>query len=282
MTRSNSFREAGPVLTVLLLACFAAAATVPFVQSAKVSPPVRLDGKTDDWENVPRIYDAKTGSEFAFQNDGRDLYVLLVIKKPEFLRSAEATGMTILGSPGGKNKPAKGVRFLNGEISADGFIVWRESQGAIMTEEEKAEIRKTPRHPISLAFAVDEKGSAYGPLRKKTGAFPPDFAGDRQVDAAVYECRIPLAAPDPVPGGIGGTPGVTVRLKFDWAGTPRKSLSTEAGSKISGSTGGTDYTSGTGRTWGQEYLDSYDPMSRPTLDTKKFSFAVDVKLADER
>jgi hypothetical protein len=36
----------------------------------------------------------------------------------------------------------------------------------------------------------------------------------------------------------------------------------------------------TGRTWGQEYLDSFDSMSRPTLATKKFKFAVDVKLAD--
>ena len=280
MSRSSLARRPVVILAVFLLACFAVAATVPAVQSARVSSPVRLDGKADEWANVPRITDAKTGSEFAFQNDGRDLYVLLVVTKPEFLKSAEATGMTVLGSPGGKKKPAKGVRFLSGEISADGYIVWRESQGAVLTEQEKADLRKTPRHAISLAFAVDEKGSSYGPLRKKTDAFPPDFAAGRQTDAVVYECRIPLASPELVPGGIGGTPGTMVRLRFDWAATPKKSLSTEAGSRISGSTGSTDYTSGTGRTWGQEYLDSYDPMSRPTLDTKKFSFAIDVTLAD--
>jgi hypothetical protein len=253
---------------------------MPAVRSAKVSSPVRLDGKIDEWGSVPRVSDAKTGSEFAFQNDGGNLYVLLVVTKPEFLKSAEATGMTVLGSPGGKKKPAKGVRFLSGEISADSYIVWRESQGAVLTEQEKTDLRKTPRHAISLAFSVDEKGSSYGPLRKKTDALPPEFAAGRQADAIVYECRIPLASPDLVPGGIGGTPGTMVRLRFDWAATPKKSLSTEAGSRISGSTGSTDYTSGTGRTWGQEYLDSYDPMSRPTLDTKKFSFAIDVTLAD--
>ena len=41
--------------------------------------------------------------------------------------------------------------------------------------------------------------------------------------------------------------------------------------------------SGTGRTWSQESLDSFDSMSRPRLgDTKEFSFAVDVKLADAK
>jgi hypothetical protein len=279
MPGSSPWRGPGLLIPVFLVACFAAAATVPSAQSSRASSPVRLDGKADEWADVPRISDAKTGSEFAFQNDGRNLYVLLVVKKPEFLKSAEATGMTVVGSPGGKNKPAQGVRFLSGEISADGYIAWHESQGAILTEEEKAGIRKTPRHPIFLAFAVDAKGSSYGPLRKKSDAFPPDFAATRQADAAVFECRIPLATPDLVPGGIGGTPGATVRLRFDWAGAPQKSLSTEAGNKISGSTGGTAYTSGTGRTWGQEYLDSYDPMSRPTLDTKTFSFAIDLKLA---
>jgi hypothetical protein len=276
----SPLRARVPFLPVLLFVVATAAATVPSAQSAKVSSPVRLDGRTDDWTSVPRIADAKTGSEFCFQNDGRNLYVLMVVKNPEFLKSGEATGMTVLGSPAGKNKPAKGVRFLNGEISADGYIVWLESRGAVLSGAEKAELRKTPRHPLFLAFAVDEKGSSYGPLRKQTDTFPPDFAADRQADAAVFECRIPLATPDLVPGGLGGTPGATIRLTFDWAATTQKSLSTQAGREAPGHNPG--YQSGTGRTWGQEFLDTFDPLSRPELAAKRFSFAVDVKLADER
>ncbi|HMA53540.1 MAG TPA: hypothetical protein VKT17_03720, partial [Acidobacteriota bacterium] len=103
----------------------------------------------------------------------------------------------------------------------------------------------------------------------------------QQDGQAVYEFRIPLASPDLVPGGIGGTPGSPIRVSLEWGGRSRASLSTEAGSRLSANTGAGDYMSGTGRTWGQEYLDSYDPMSRPTLgDTKKFSFAIDVTLAD--
>lgn len=269
-----------PVLAILCLASAASAAAVPAVRSGKLAAPIRLDGKADEWEGVPRVLDTKAGVEFAFQNDARNLYVLVVLKKPEALQSVEATGMAILGRPGGSRKAAKGALFLTREVSADGYIAWRESQGAILTDADKAEIRKFPRHPISLAFAIDAKGSSYGPLRKQTDFFPPDSSIEPQAAEPAYEFRIPLASPDLVPGAIGGTPGAPIRISFEWGGTARSSLSTEAGRKAP-TTGGTGYQSGTGRTWGQEYLDNYDPMSRPNMGgTKKFSFAVDVTLAN--
>ena len=99
------FRPFCRSLTVLLLAAaFAApavsAATVPAAQSTKLTAPVRLDGKADEWTGVPRVLDAKAGAEFAFMNDDRDLYILLVVRKPESVESVEATGMTVLGRPG--------------------------------------------------------------------------------------------------------------------------------------------------------------------------------------
>ncbi len=279
-----AFRPLCKSLCVLLIACaiaapVASAATVPAAQSTKLTSPVRLDGKADEWTGVPRVLDPKAGAEFAFMNDGRDLYILLVVKKPESIESVEATGMAVLGRPVKSRKPAKGALLLSRQISADGYIVWRESQGAILSEAEKSEIRKMPRHPVSLAFAVDAKGSSYGPLRKQTDVFPPDFGTGWQEGGTVYEIRVPLASPDLVPGAIGGSPGAAIRVSFEWGGRSLRSLSTEAGNRRSATTGGSDYTSGTGRTWGQEYLDSFDSLSRPNLDTKKFSFAVDVTLA---
>ncbi|MGZ5425098.1 MAG: hypothetical protein ACXWH4_11115 [Candidatus Aminicenantales bacterium] len=281
MHRSPFSRRLALFLPALCLASAAAAATVPAIRSDKLSTPVLLDGKTDDWTAVPRVYDPKSGAEFAFQNDARNLYILVVMKKPEPVQSIEATGMIVLGRPGGKHKPAKGALFLNREISADGYIVWRESQGAVLTDADKAEIRKLPRHPISLAFAVDAKGSSYGPLRRQTDVFPPDSSTGPQEPQPAFEFRIPLASPDLVPGGIGGVPGAPIRISFEWGGTDRSNLSTEAGRESPNSRSG--YVSGTGRTWGQEYLDSFDSLSRPRLgDTKKFSFAVDVTLADAK
>lgn len=270
------------MLAALLLAAAASAATVPSTRSVKPLSPIRLDGRADDWAGVPRISDPKTDTEFAFQNDARNLYILVAVKRPEPLQGIAATGLTVLGKPAGRRKQAKGVLFLRRTISADGYIVWRESQGAILTDADKDAIRKTPRHPITLAFAVDAKGSSYGPLRKQTDVLPPDFETSGEDAGTVYEFRVPLASPELVPGGIGGAAGASIRITFEWGGTAAGSLSTEAGRKIPTSGSGSGYLSGTGRTWGQEYLDNYDPMSRPSADTKKFSFAVDVALADAR
>jgi hypothetical protein len=264
-------------LVIAALGAGASAATVLAVQSVGRSVPIRLDGKADDWEGVPRVLDRKSGTELAFQNDARTLYVLAVVGDEESRRSLEASGMSIVGRPRSGRKAARGALFVTRELSADGFIVWRESQGAVLTDDDKAEIRKTPRHAVSVAYAVDEAGNSYGPLRKQSDVFPPDFASAPDGGSMIYEFRIPLAAPDTVPGAIGGEPGREVRVSFAWGGASRKSLSTQAGRETPDSRSG--YQSGTGRTWGQEFLDTFDSLSRPSLDTKKFAVAVDVKLA---
>lgn len=271
-------------LRTLILAVIGASLSAPafpavmVAESRRAASPIQVDGQVDEWLSVERNLDPKSGTSFAFQNDGRNLYILFVVKKPESERSVASTGMTVLGRPRGRKKAATGVLFVRRAVSAEGYIMWRESQGAVMTEAEKTEVRKTPRYTISMAFAVDAKGSSYGPLRRQTDVDPPDFAVSRQDAEATYEFRIPLESPDLVPGGIGGTPGQPIRISFDWGGTARDSLSTKASREAPSSKSG--YVSGTGRTWGQEFLDTFDPMSRPSYGTKKFTFAVDVKLAE--
>jgi hypothetical protein len=187
--------------------------------------------------------------------------------------------MTIFHGPSRGKKPGSGVLFLAKDVPAEDIIRWRESQGALLTDGEKAEIRKSARQPLFLAFAVGAKGSMYGPLvRRQTDTDPPDFVVFRGAGEATYEFRIPLASPESVPGGIGAEPGQTIRISFDWGGTVRGSLSTKASREAPSSESG--YTSGTGRTWGQEFLDAFDSMSRPSIGTGKYSFAMDVKLAE--
>jgi len=66
MHRSPFSRRLALFVPALCLASAAAAATVPAIRSDKLSTPVLLDGKTDDWTAIPRVYDAKSGAEFAF------------------------------------------------------------------------------------------------------------------------------------------------------------------------------------------------------------------------
>lgn len=271
-------------LVLAALAVFLAApifSEVLTVGSRRAPGPVKIDGRGDDWPPASPVLETKVGAELRFQNDGRNLYVLLVVKKLEALKSAEATGMTIFHLPGRGKKPGSGVLFLAKDVPAEEILRWRESQGALLTDGEKAEIRKSARQPLFLAFAVGAKGSMYGPLvRRQTDTDPPDFVVFRGAGEATYEFRIPLASSELVPGGIGAGPGETIRVSFSWGGADKKTLSAKATRETPPAEKGE--LSGSGGTWAQEFLDAFDSMSRPSMGTKKYAFAVDVKLAENR
>jgi hypothetical protein len=278
MSRCGSLR----ILVLSALAIFISAPAfteVLSVVSHRALSPIKIDGRGDDWPPASPTLEAKAGVELRFLNDGRNLYVLLVVKKLEALKSAEATGMTIFHGPLRGKKPGSGVFFLAKDVPAEDIIRWRESQGALLMDAEKTEIRRSARQPLFLAFAVGAKGSMYGPLvRRQVDTDPPDFVVLKGAGEATYEFRIPLGSPESVPGGIGAEPGQTIRISFDWGGDVRGSLSTKASRESPNSKSG--YVSGTGRTWGQEFLDAFDSMSRPSIGTGQYSIALDVKLAD--
>jgi hypothetical protein len=277
LSRSRRIALSAALAAALLTGLADAAATVPRARSVRPSAPVRLDGLVDDWTNVPRIADPNSGAEMAFQNDARHLYILMTFTKPESAEAAQASGMTVLGAPGGKAKDAKGALFLRREVSAEAYIGWRERQGDLLTDKDKDEIRRFPRHPVSLAYAIDVRGRTYGPLSGRSGATAPEFGLRSEDGSIVYEFSLPLDPPAEVPGGIRGAPGTTVRLTLNWGGPGRKSLSPHTGRESPGPRSGD--LSGAGLTWAQEFIDTFDSMSRPTIGTKKYSFAVDLELA---
>ena len=255
----------------------AGSSVIPAAASRPAVSPVSLDGLAAEWPPGERVLDQKSGGEFAFLNDGRNLYVLLVLKNPSARRSLEATGMTILFRPAGTKKPATGVLFFARNVSAEAYIGWQESRGAVLTDEEKAELRNTATNTVFLAFAVGDKGSMYGPLLRQSDLDPPDFRAVAGPDETTCEFRIPLAPSSLVPGGAGADPGTTVRVSLGWGGVERKNLSTPSSRESPSVSSG--YQSGTGRTWGQEFLDTFDAMSRPTTGLEKYAFSVDVTLA---
>jgi hypothetical protein len=265
---------------VVPLVSGSASSAIPTAASRPALSPVSLDGLAGEWPPGARVRDEKSGGEFAFLNDGRNLYVLLVLKNPSARKSLDGTGMTILFRPAGTRKPATGVLFYTRNVRADAYIGWQESRGALLTDEEKTALKKTATHTVFLAFAVNEKGSMYGPLLRQSDLDPPDFRAIERADETTCEFRMPLAPSSEVPGGIGVDPGATVRVSFSWGGVERKNLSTMASRESPTSRSG--YLSGTGRTWAQEFLDTFDAMSRPTTGTEAYAFSVDVTLAGNK
>ena len=255
-------------------------AQVPAAQSVEAVPAVNIDGQNGDWPGSKLVLDSKSGAEIAFRNDGRVLHVLFIVKKPEPRVSLQSTGLMVLARKEG-SKASRGVLFLKRTVPAETYIRWREVQGDLLKEEEKAKLRGALQHDLCFAFAVGAGGSIYGPLRRLPGSEPPESAVSEAASETIYELKIPLLSPNLVPGGLGVTPGENFRISFEWGGTSRSVLSpktTEAASPLDQRAD----VSGSGVTWGQEYLDSFDSLSRPAKGTKKFSFAIDVRLAEPK
>jgi hypothetical protein len=252
---------------------------VQTVASGESLSAIRLDGRTDDWAPLSLVRDARSGALFAFRNDGRNLYILFVVDDAQVLESLASTGLTVLTGAPDARKLERGVLFLKREAPTDIYIRWHESQGVFLTEAEKAKLREIPQHDLCLTFSVGARGSTYGPLRRLHDSNPPEFGVSEGADGTTYELKVPLPPSDLVPGGIGTAPGETVRISFEWGGVARKILGTKAIRETPpAEAGGLNGVA----TPAQEFLNMFDPLSRPTTSTRRFSFAVAVTLAEAK
>lgn len=270
-----------PLLVAALCACLILPllAQVPVTQSSLAAAAIRADGQAGEWRDTAGVRDIKSGVKLAFQNDGRDLYILIVFQKPEALESLESTGLTILARTAAARKLERGVLFLKRTVPAETYIRWHEGQGTSLSAAEKEKLKDAVRQDLCLAFAIGARGSMFGPLRRLRESDPPEFGVAEDPDGLTYELKVPLAPPDVVPGGIGASPGESVRISFEWGGKARKLSGTKAVRETPPSEAGGLFGVATPA---QEFLNMFDPLSRPTMGTKRFSVAIDVRLAEAK
>lgn len=204
-------------LTVLFMAIPSFPKDVP-LQSQWQSTPLKLDGKTEEWSGDTMAAEKGVKVDYAFRNDGRNLYVLFIFNDPKFLSSIEATGITLYFSPEGKKQKDFGVRFSKKNVGPDQVIAAYEKQGIVLTEDKKKEIRANKSYIQFEADAVDKKGQVIEPQGPQADVDVPTFRMARQGQLVVYEFRIPLAGRDFHPAGIGATPGQTLKVGFEWGG----------------------------------------------------------------
>lgn len=270
-----------PRLVAALCACLALPllAQVQVTQSSLAAAAVMTDGRAGEWRDTAGVRDLRSGVRLSFQNDGRDLYILIVFQKPEARESLESTGLTIMAWTAAAKKLERGVLFLKRPVPADAYIRWHEGQGTFLSAAEKDKLKDAVRQDLCLAFAIGAGGSTYGPLRRLRESDPPEFGAAEDPDSVTYELKVPLAPPDVVPGGIGASPGETLRLSFEWGGKARKLAGTKAVRETPPSEAGGLFGVATPA---QEFLNMFDPMSRPAATTKKYSVAIDVRLAEAK
>jgi hypothetical protein len=251
----------------------------PVAQSQWAASPLHLDGLAEEWASDSLLHIEKIDLDCGFKNDGRNFYILLVFREPKTLSSIDSVGITIRGSRKGVAGKNNGVKFVKRILTADQYISMLESQGSHLTASDKEGLRNWPQHFVFAVYAVDKKGKIIPATGSATDFEPPEFRTRRQQNLSIYEFRLPLAFRESYPAGIEAEPGTMVSVSFEWGGSGRKTLSPKTSwstpwSIVSGSA-----IADNDETRAQEFLNSFDSMSRPSLETKKYSFRVDVQLA---
>jgi hypothetical protein len=241
-------------------------------------PPV-MDGLEEDWRPAVFYPEKKVRVDYAFKNDGRNLYILLVFNDAKYLSSIEATGMRIYCRGAGSAEDGIGILFIRKTITAEEYIVRLENQGTPLSDKDKEVLRISPRHSLFESYAVDRRGKTLPPPASASEADPPMFRAAKRDKATIYEFRIPLASSDVHPAVIGAGPGETVRVTFEWGGKSKQLLDARTSwESPAGASSGGLYDKN-GETPAQQFLNAFDKMANPSVGTKQYSFQAVVNLA---
>jgi len=185
-------------------------------RSGRAAGTMLIDGLADDWSEDPMTAHEKTKVEFAFRNDADNLFLILVFKDPLFQSTLEKSGVTVYFNSRGENKKERGIKFTKLMLTADQLIARRRSQGREPTEQQIAEIRTKPFHPLFLYDIVNKKDR-----ERMAAAKPPlypDFNAAVDGNVWIFEFKIPLVKNENQPFGIGAEPGRDVKIGIEWGG----------------------------------------------------------------
>ncbi|RPI71693.1 MAG: hypothetical protein EHM45_23205 [Desulfobacteraceae bacterium] len=190
------------------------------IKSEWAVAPLNIDGLNTDWAEAVFSPQSKVKADFAFRNDGQNIYLIMIFKDPKFLSSIDATGMKIFFNTEGKKKKDRGLRFFKKMVKPDEFIASLESKGQMISEEEKTKLRTQRALTVfDYELLVKEKPqTSSAPQTGAEGIDLPKYRFKRTETGTVYEFRIPLTVDDAHPAGLGVEPGKTVKIGFEWGG----------------------------------------------------------------
>jgi hypothetical protein len=268
------------ILSIIQIAalCFFASICLPaeeIVQSTWTASPPQIDGQNQDWTGEAVTSEKGAGVDYAFRNDGRDLYILLIFKDPKFLSSIDKTGVTVFASTSGKKDKDMGVLFVKKTVSGAQLIEYMEKMGQPLAEERKLQLKDAPQVVLYTGTAVNKKGEPVFPSGQVQDIDLPGFRYGQQEKTIIYEFRIPLVSREVHPAGIGAEPGKNIKIGFEWGGLTKEMKEAMRG-QARGTTIGADANRDE-QTTGSNILDS--PLSTGPSGPKKYSFWTDVKLA---
>lgn len=205
----------GSIIGILATVGVLLAQTLP-VDSVWAAQPPKLDASSKDWEGTAFAPWEKGAVQYAFRNDGSNLYILFQIPDPKLKSTIEELGLVVHIDPAGGESKDYGILFHRRRITANESIAMLERQ-APLSDEQKAKMRATPYYNYYLAEVVDAKGETV-PVPAGVAGPPVLFKFATEKKVLVFELEIPLARINPALPGLGVGPGATVNLGFEWGG----------------------------------------------------------------
>jgi hypothetical protein len=256
------------VLLAALLVLFplaASSADIP-VKSAWVATAPVVDGTPADWPN-PVFVDVEGGDVgYAFANDAKNLYVLLVIRTPKAKSTIDKTGVTLYFNEA-KKKKEYGILFHKVMIKPDEYIARLEKQGPV-SDEIKAQIRSKPGYYL---YAHEVKGAMPEAVPAPDALVQsPVYKVGTQGQTLVYEFLIPLERPASTQAGLASAPGKTLFVGLEYGGMTEEMARANARATGSSNIAGGDNINEVVRSTGSK------------VSAKKYTFWSQVQLAESK
>ena len=206
------------------------------IESKWTAAPVQIDGAEADWPQDALELEKDVKVTYAFKNDAGRIYVLFVLNDPAFISTIESTGLGLWVNSEGKEKRNYGLRCHRRMTSGDQLIQQMESQGQILTEEKKQEIKAKPGFMLFLCDRINKKGEVI----PQPGANQGTYRVGRVQGRVVYEIGFPLAFLEDPASQAKWDPAKPIEIGFEWGGLTEemKKARAEQASEMAGAGGG--------------------------------------------
>jgi hypothetical protein len=221
--------SAAAVAAALLVLAGCATFNTYTTESHALSQPITIDGLTDDWPGELYVVPNERMS-IGFQNDGRYLYIAMIIEDSFQRYQVMSQGLTVWLDPKGGIQKSFGIRYPLGlppgrlpaprpGAEGEGLTLPNLPDDALS----ELEILRSEKDPGRRISVVDAKSEGFE-IKVVPGT-----------GLLVYEMKILLAPDAEHPLAIGAPPGSVVGIGFE---TPKYDPSAAPRSSTVGNTGG--------------------------------------------
>ena len=245
----KGFRSIVVVPLYLMVSCSSSKVLLVSEHEVTLQPTfseITIDGRSEDWQNIPHDYSEGSTIEFSVANNASHFFILMKVPSIQEQRKILLGGMNVWISEYGKKERKTGITYpVKGELS---------DQDHSITGGEKLNLKERHLQMAAQVISMQRYGfiPAYNSvqsIRQNTG-FKASIAWDEK-DVMIYELTIPFNA---FTSDITGRP---VKIGFNIHGLDRPNRSEQA--QNSAFTEGHSSSMGGGRRGGGSFGNRRDP-----------------------